>query len=51
MIALSGGEAGTVWEQLEILLRHWRAIESLHDHAGPFVFRARRSSLKPINLD
>lgn len=37
MVALSGHEAGTVWEQLEVLLSRWRAIEELLAQPGPFT--------------
>ena len=29
MVALAGDEARRTWEQLEVLMRHWRAIEAL----------------------
>lgn len=50
MVALSGKEAGTTWEQLEIVMSRWRAIENLLDQPGPFVYRATRTALSPIDL-
>jgi len=51
LVALSGREAGTVWEQLEILMSRWRAIEQLLEQPGPFVYRATRSALSVVALD
>ena len=50
MVALTGREAGTVWQQLEILLSRWRSIEALLDVPGPFIYRASRSALSPVDL-
>lgn len=50
MVALAGKDAGTVWTQLEVLMRQWRAIEKLQAESGPFIYRATRSSLGKIAL-
>jgi hypothetical protein len=50
MVALSGPEAGTVWEQLEVLMSQWRRIEQLLEEPGPFVRRGTRSALSPVDL-
>jgi len=50
MVALSGGEARGTWQQLEILMRRWRAIEELADQAGPFIYTATRTALKRVDL-
>jgi hypothetical protein len=51
MVALSGNEARGTWQQLEVLMRHWRAIEALATRPGPFVYTATRSALKAVDLD
>jgi hypothetical protein len=51
MVALSGNEARGTWQQLEVLMRHWRAIEALATRPGPFVYTATGSALKAIALD
>ncbi|TAL13160.1 MAG: hypothetical protein EPN99_15895 [Frankiales bacterium] len=50
MVALSGDEARGTWQQLEVLMRHWRAIEVLATRPGPFVYTAKRGSLKSVDL-
>ena len=43
MVALTGDEARGTWQQLEVLMRHWRAIEALATRPGPFIYTATRS--------
>lgn len=50
MVALSGDEARGTWQQLEVLMRHWRAIEMLASRSGPFIYTATRTSLKTVDL-
>lgn len=50
MVALSGDDARGTWQQLEVLMRHWRAIEVLATRPGPFVYTAKRGSLKSVDL-
>jgi hypothetical protein len=50
MIALAGEEAQGVWQQLEVLMSQWRAIERRLDEAGPFIYTATRTTLRPIDL-
>ena len=47
MVALAGEDARGTWQQLEVLMRQWRKIVELTD-AGPFIYNATRTSLKPI---
>ncbi len=51
MVALSGDEARGTWQQLEVLMRHWRAIEALATRSGRFIYTATRSALKAVDLD
>ena len=51
MVALAGDEARGTWQQLEILMRQWRAIEDLAARPGPFIYTATRSSIRDVNLD
>ncbi len=50
MVALSGDEARGTWQQLEVLLRHWRDIEALATRPGPFVYSAKRASIGAVDL-
>jgi PIN like domain len=50
MVALSGVEARGTWNQLEVLLSQWRAIEALGGASGPFIYRATRTTLRPVEL-
>jgi hypothetical protein len=50
MVALAGREAIGTWNQLEVLMSQWRAIEAVLDTPGPFIYTATRTRLKPIDL-
>ena len=50
MVALAGDEARGTWQQLEVLMKHWRAIEDLAGRAGPFIYTATYRTLKAIDL-
>jgi PIN like domain len=51
MIALTGGEAGNTFAQLEVVMCQWRAIEGCWNEPAPFIYAATRSRLKKIDLD
>lgn len=51
LVALSGKEAATTWEQLELLMMRWRRIEALLDEPGPFIYLASRSRFQQLELD
>ena len=50
MVALSGDEARGTWQQLEVLMKHWRAIDELTDEAGPFIYTAKTRTIKAVDL-
>ncbi|MDQ3029956.1 MAG: hypothetical protein M3R09_08020 [Actinomycetota bacterium] len=50
MVVLAGDEARGTWQQLEILMRQWRAIEACLSHSGPFIYSATRSSFRSVTL-
>lgn len=50
LIALAGKEAKGTWEQLEIVMCQWRAIEALLDKTGPFIYTATRTSLTRVQI-
>lgn len=50
LIALSGRDATTTWNQLEVLFTQWRAIDALADTNGPFIYAATRSGLRRVDL-
>jgi hypothetical protein len=50
MVALAGDEARGTWQQLEVLMRHWRALEALATRPGPFIYAATRSALRAVDL-
>lgn len=52
MITLAGRDARNTFDQLEVLMCNWRAIESKLAEAGPFIYSATRTGgLKPVPLD
>lgn len=50
MVALSGDEARGTWQQLEVLMKHWRTIDDLAGQAGPFIYTATHRTLKPVDV-
>jgi hypothetical protein len=50
MVALAGDEARGTWQQLEVLMRHWRTIEAWATRPGTFIYTATRSGLKAVHL-
>jgi hypothetical protein len=50
LIALAGAEATNTWNQLEILMCQWHAIERRIDESGPFIYKATRTSLKAVDV-
>lgn len=50
MVALSAADAGSVWNQLEVVMTNWRRFEHLASQLGPFIWRATRSGLGKVNL-
>jgi hypothetical protein len=48
MVALSSGDASTVWGQLEVVMTQWRRIEELWELPGPFIYTATRTVLKKV---
>lgn len=47
---LSSGEATNEFAQPEIVMCRWRDIEKRLDEPGPFIDRATRARLTPIDL-
>jgi hypothetical protein len=50
MIALAGKEAKGKWQQLEVVMSQWRAIEQRLSEPGPFIYTATRTTLRPFDL-
>lgn len=50
MITLVGSEAIGTFAQLEILLCRWRDVERRAEEPGPFIYAARRTSLRQVEL-
>lgn len=50
LVVLSSADARTVWGQLEVLMCQWRRIEHLADLPGPYIYRASRTTLRPMSL-
>jgi hypothetical protein len=50
MIALAGKDARGTWDQLEVLMSQWRAIERSLVEPGPFIYTATRTSLRRVSL-
>lgn len=51
LVVLSGKEATSIWQQLELLMSLWRGIEQRVDVPGPFITIATRTSLRDLDLD
>lgn len=51
MVALAGKDARGTWQQLEVLMTQWRAIDKVAGEEGPFVYSASRSGLRAVPLD
>src|SRR6478752_2467559 len=49
MVTLSGRDAISTWNQLEILMTQWRQIQSLLDQPGPFIYAATRTSIREFD--
>ncbi|WP_462188618.1 MULTISPECIES: PIN-like domain-containing protein [unclassified Frankia] len=50
LVSLAGKEAKGTWDQLEIVMCQWRAIEALLGKPGPFIYTATRTSLTPVEI-
>jgi hypothetical protein len=50
MIALASEEARGTWDQLEVLMSQWRAIERRLEEPGPFIYTATRTTLRLVDL-
>ena len=43
MVTLGGQEAGNTFDQLQVLMCNWRAIERKLAQVGPFIYTATRA--------
>lgn len=50
LITLSSDEAKNKFTQLETVMCRWRDIERCLSESGPFIYRATRTKLTPIDL-
>ncbi len=50
MVVLAGAAAGGTWDQLEIMMAQWRAIDQLTERPGPFIYAATRTTLRRLPL-
>lgn len=50
MIALASEDARRTWDQLELVMSQWRAIERRLEEPGPFIYTATRTTLRPVDL-
>lgn len=51
MVALSGAETRSTFEQIEVLMCQWRAVLGCLEQQGPFIYTATRTGkLKPVPL-
>lgn len=51
MVALTGDDARTTWQQLEVIMSQWRRLEALAAESGPFIWRVTRTSMSRVRLD
>lgn len=50
MIALTGADARSVFDQLEVVMCRWREIERLLLEPAPFIYAATRTRLREVAL-
>lgn len=50
MVVLIGKDAGSTWEQLDIVIHRWARIEALLEEPGPFIVAMSRSRWRRIPL-
>lgn len=50
MVALTGEDARSVFDQLEVIMCRWRDIERCLTEAAPFIYAATRTKLRPVSL-
>ncbi len=51
MVALNQRDAQSKWGQLEVFMTQWRRIDALTTEAGPFIWRASRTTMTSIQLN
>lgn len=51
MVALTGREAHSVFDQLEVLMCRWRDIQRRVDEPGPFIYAATRTTFTSVPLN
>ena len=50
MVVLIGKDAGSTWEQLDIVMHRWQRIEALLEEPGPFIIATSRSTWRRVSL-
>jgi hypothetical protein len=50
LVALTGGDAGSVFAQLEVVMCRWRDLEACITEPPPFIYAATRTSFRRISL-
>jgi hypothetical protein len=51
MVALSGDDARSTFDQLEVVMCRWRDLQRCLDEPGPFIYAATRTGLRRVSLD
>lgn len=50
MVALTAGEARSVFDQLEVVMCRWRDIERCVVEQPPFIYMATRTTMRAVSL-
>lgn len=50
MIALVGKDARGTFDQLEVVMTHWRRIEQSFEQKGPFIYSVTRTTFRSVDL-
>jgi uncharacterized protein with PIN domain len=50
MVALTGDDARSVFDQLEVVMCRWRDLQHCLTEPAPFIYAATRTSLRPVPL-
>jgi hypothetical protein len=48
MFAISSRDQLGIWDQLEIVMCQWRAMDAQAQHAGPFIYAMTRTTLRRV---
>ncbi|MGI9002664.1 MAG: hypothetical protein ACR2GH_13505 [Pseudonocardia sp.] len=51
VVALGGRDSRGTFDQLEVFMSRWRAIQACLDELGPFIYVVTRSTFRKVELE